>query len=181
MPFGTALLFDPETDAIVSRMWEDLSQAGVTSSMLALDYPPHITLAASEQLDVAKLTRDVQAWMRTLVRFAVTLPNLGVFPNEGVVYLGVIVTEPFRKIHEALSVSWDGAAENTWEHYAKEKWVPHCTLAHGLSTAKIREAIGISLRTPLPLIGTVDTLTIVESTATGEIIELVRHPLSGAD
>ena len=55
MVHSVELLFDPDTEAAISRIWDDLTEAGVRSlaSSKSPSNRPHMTLAVAERMDDA--------------------------------------------------------------------------------------------------------------------------------
>jgi 2'-5' RNA ligase len=124
MDFALCLRFDRDTTEAVERVWRSLAEAGVSSDMLELGYPPHLTLiVASDEADVANLARS-------LPRFAGHVPEqieLGgprAFPNSDVAYLtcGSNLKELQRQVAALVP------SDIVHEHYRSDIWTPHVTL-----------------------------------------------------
>ena len=70
--------------------------------MLEGGYRPHISLAVydGEAIDVENLRQNLIAYANSTQPFELVLSNLGLFPTEeGVIFLGVTVTQKLMKIH----------------------------------------------------------------------------------
>jgi 2'-5' RNA ligase len=124
MALALCLRFDRDTTAAVERLWRALAEAGVSSDMLELGYPPHLTLI------VAGIEADVANLARSLSRLAGHVPEqieLGeprAFPNSDVVYLAC--RSNLRELQ--LQVAALVPSDILHEHYRPDIWTPHVTL-----------------------------------------------------
>src|SRR2546430_11339198 len=50
MAFAVSLLFNSQIASAISACWKLLADAGISSSMLDLKYPPHVTLGVYDEL-----------------------------------------------------------------------------------------------------------------------------------
>lgn len=53
MAIAVSLLFDPEVDGAVRRVWQALADSGICSAMDNLGYAPHVSLIVSDDDDLA--------------------------------------------------------------------------------------------------------------------------------
>ena len=163
MPFAVELYFDTETETAVRRTWEEIAQAGIRLSMSARGYRPHVSLGVCDGLDVDGLSSGLSRYAETLLPFTFTLSSIGIFPTEeGVMFFGVTVTQELLKVHEAFYPIFERFAKEKREYYRVGSWVPHCTLADGLSDRQMAEAAIICQNTSLPIHGQVEEIGIVE-------------------
>ena len=97
-----------------------------------------------------------------------SFPNIGIFStSEGVVYLGATVTAQLLKVHTAFHEIFKKYAKEQREYYTVGQWVPHCTLAFGLSEHQITEAITVCRRIELPVSTEIKGIGLVKVSATG--------------
>ena len=89
------------------------------------------------------------------------------FPRmQGVIYLGVIVTEKFLNVHTSFHRIFDKRAQEHSDDYTVGKWIPQCTLAFGLSDRQIAEAVLTYRRVPLPILTEVKEIGFMEVSPT---------------
>lgn len=93
---------------------------------------------------------------------------LGTFPGrEGALFLAVQVTTELLAFHLEVHAALAGQPVEHWPYYQPGNWVPHCTLAEGLSQAEAAKAFGL-LVWHEPIAATVRA-TGIKDTATGSV------------
>lgn len=99
--------------------------------------------------------------------FRLSFPNIGTFStSERVVYLGVTFTEQLLNVHTRFHKIFKKYAQEQREYYAVGRWVPHCTLAFGLSEDQIVEAVTICRQIDLPISAEVKEIGVVKVSPT---------------
>jgi len=78
-----------------------------------------------------------------------------------------------------LIAALGGDANGVWEHYLPENWVPHCTLAGGLSQQQPPSAIEVVRSVPLPKAVAIMSAALVDS-ETGDLRLLHEHAAATA-
>jgi len=136
--------------------------------------PPHLNLRQPFEWEYGEesLKKAVQGILRSHAPFRLRLGGWGSFP-QGVVYLRAYGGTPFRKLHHALEPLAAPLKEIEGPSY-----LPHLTLALGLAP---EEALALSRQLPPPPRGSflVREAALVQDTPDGELVEVVRFPLSG--
>lgn len=162
MPFAVELFFDTEAEKQICDAWKAIQKAG-SSPILDAGHRPHVSLGVCNRIDSTAFEAELSFFAESVVPFPLSLSNVGVFPGaEGVVFLGVTVTEHLLDVHAAFHKIFKKYAGEQSEHYAVGKWVPHCTLAFGLSERQIAEAVSICRRIPLPVSTEVKEIGLME-------------------
>lgn len=125
-----AVYFDDAADRAVRTLWRRLDQAGVHAPK---DLPPHVTFAAAKS--IPRATRDaLRDELRTLAIPSLWLSNLGTFPHrENVLMLGAVVDTELLAVHSAIHDVLAGRVQSPQAYYLPGSWVPHCTLAMGVT------------------------------------------------
>ena len=131
MAFGVNLLFNSEMADEISDRWIRLAEAGVSSSMLDLIYPPHVTLAVYDELHVTAAVAALDRIYENAEPMVVTLTGLSTFgPGSGVCYATLAPSPDLMRLHATVA----GAIGETCRlHYQMGCWTPHCTLATGMT------------------------------------------------
>jgi 2'-5' RNA ligase len=128
------MYFDEQSDAAVRSLWHRLADAGLPSLATRTHrlHRPHVTVMVTESLagaDLAPLHSVLLACQPT-----VRLYVLGTFPGRnGALFLGVPVTAELLAFHAEVHAALAGQPVEHWPYYLPGNWVPHCTLAEGLS------------------------------------------------
>ena len=141
MGFAVCLLFDPEVAAAMSARWDLLAAAGISRSMLDLGYPPHVTLAVYDELDVAPAVVSLDRAFGGVAQVPVTLTGFSTFgAGSGVCYAAVAPSPELNSLQaRVLAV----VGEPCRPYCEPAQWTPHCTLAVGMADAEIDRARGV--------------------------------------
>jgi 2'-5' RNA ligase len=166
MPIAIEMYFDQATDAKVRQMWSAIADLSVPSHMIDASYRPHVTLAVCDELDHTGFAPALERYVKAFLPLTINFPNFGIFPG-GVVFLGVTVTTEILTRHALFH-------DRLFRHYTKSQgsyylvgnWVPHCTLAFGLSPTKALKALKVCYAEPLPISATVNTIGVVNASPT---------------
>ncbi len=168
MPFVVELYFDPSTEASIRGAWKAIDEAGISDSMPKGGYRPHVSLGVCEHLETDSLAQELSTFAVGVAPFQLSFPNIGIFStSEGVVYLGVTLTEQLLNLHTTFHKIFKKYAEEQREYYTVGRWVPHCTLAFGLSEHQITETVTICRQIDLPVSTEVKEIGLVKVSATG--------------
>ena len=131
-------------------------------------YRPHVSLGVCDHLETNSLAQELTTFAASVAPFRLSFPNIGIFStSEGVVYLGATVTEQLLNVHTKFHKIFKKYAKEQREYYTVGRWVPHCTLAFGLSERQIAEAVTVCRQIDLPVSTEVKEIGLVEVSATG--------------
>ena len=167
MPFVVELYFDPSTEACIRDVWRAIDDAGISDSMPKGGYRPHVSLGVCDHLETDSLAQELSTFAASITPFRLSFPNIGIFStSEGVVFLGVTVTEALLSVHTAFHKIFKKYAREQREYYTVGQSVPHCTLAFGLSEAQIVEAVTFCRRIVLPTSTEIREIGVVEVSPT---------------
>ena len=167
MPFVVELYFDASTEACIRDVWKAIDDAGISDSMPKGGYRPHVSLGVCDHLETNSLAQELSTFAASITPFGLSFPNIGIFStSEGVVFLGVTVTEKLLSVHAAFHKIFKKYAEDQREYYTVGRWIPHCTLAFGLSEAQIVEVVTICRQIDLPVSTEVKEIGVVKVSPT---------------
>ena len=168
MPFVAELYFDSSTEERIRGVWKTFDEAGISDSMPKGGYRPHVSLGVCDHLETNSLAQELTTFAVGIVPFRVSFPNIGIFStSEGVVYLGATVTAELLKVHTAFHEMFKKYAKEQREYYTVGQWVPHCTLAFGLSEEQIVEAVTVCRQMDLPVSTEVREIGVMNVSPTG--------------
>ena len=168
MLFVVELYFDPLTEASIRDVWKAIDDARISDSMPKGGYRPHVSLGVCDYLETNSLAQELTTFAASITPFQLSFPNIGIFStSEGVVYLGVTVTEQLLNLHTTFHKIFKKYAEEQREYYTVGRWVPHCTLAFGLSEHQIAETVTICRQIDLPVSTEVREIGLVKVSAMG--------------
>ena len=168
MPFVVELYFDPSTEKRIRDAWKAIDEAGISDSMPKGGYRPHVSLGVCDHLEIDSLAQELSNFAASVAPFRLSFPNIGIFStSEGVVFLGATVTEQLLNVHTAFHEIFKKHAQEQREYYTVGRWVPHCTLAFGLSEDQIVETVTICRQINLPISTEVKEIGLVEVSRIG--------------
>ena len=168
MPFVVELYFNPSTEERIRGAWKAIDEAGISDSMPKGGYRPHISLGVCDHFETNSLAQELSIFAASVAPFRLSFPNIGIFcTSEGVVYLGATATAQLLNVHTAFHEIFKKHAKEQREYYTVGRWVPHCTLAFGLSERQIAEIVTVCRQIDLPVSTEVKEIGLVEVSATG--------------
>ncbi|QUG99780.1 2'-5' RNA ligase family protein [Saccharopolyspora erythraea] len=166
MAHALGLFFDDSAEEAVRALWKRLEAAGVPSlaSRGHRRHRPHVTLAVAGRIPEGA-RRDLRAELSLLSVPDLWLYTLGTFPSdESVLLLGAVVDTELIAVHSAVHDVLAGKVSAPSAYYFPGAWIPHCTLAIGITGAEL--ATGFAelcppepIRAPVSEIGVIDTRT----------------------
>jgi 2'-5' RNA ligase len=152
MWFAVECYFDSTTETGIRKLWTDLAAAQINSRMLENSARPHITLTVADGDLPSALIGRLEEFVAARTRFRISFGYFGLFPND----LGVMFLAP-RPSVELIDLQVDWSAEilplhlPVWEFYGAGDWTPHCTLAIGLNSDRLIDALNVCKTTEFPL------------------------------
>jgi len=168
MPFVAELYFDPSTEEHLRGAWHALDEAGISDSMPKGGYRPHISLGICEHLELNAFAKELSTFAASLAPFRLSFPNISIFStSEGFVYWGATATSQLLNLHAAFHEIFKKYAKEQREYYTVGQWVPHCTLAFGLSEDQITKAVNVCRQMDLPVSTEVKEIGLMEVSPTG--------------
>ncbi|WP_030106771.1 2'-5' RNA ligase family protein [Actinoalloteichus caeruleus] len=158
--------FDDEAERAVRVLWERLERAGVPS-LARLghgQHRPHLTLAMGAAFPVP-IRRELAGELDRIHLPDLWLHTVGTFTaSEDVLMLGAMVDVELLAVHSAVHDVLAGGVRQPSAYYLPGSWVPHCTLAMGITGEQL--VAGFAALRPVPAIharvsgvGIVDTVT----------------------
>jgi 2'-5' RNA ligase len=124
---------------------------------------PHISYQGATNYNFSKLEHKLRSFVKHTSRFRILAGGLGVFTGfTPTLYIPVVRTSELSELQLALwkSVSSTGSGLNPL--YKPEAWVPHITLARGISERPLTKAIRSLSRKEVELDLKIDNLAIIE-------------------
>ena len=112
----------------------------------AEEWPPHVTIAAYEDMDEQALCKWVSAWAEKTERFPVVLESIKAFPpvaalETDVIYAAPASSEALKDLHTKLHSRYDEFCGTYGKRTSQKDYVFHSTLAicHKNDTADVWE------------------------------------------
>lgn len=151
---------DVSADGIRS-LWEKCGAIEASPSMVAMRYPPHITLAIYDKIARERLFAGLSATVKHLSSMTIRFESLGYFEAPFGIVLWAAPTLPEQVVTAHESLHAEIGIEPCREKYRPGIWIPHCSLATAIDFAKKDEAIEIVEQGMDPIEVTFDTVDCV--------------------
>ncbi len=144
MVHSIELVFDPDTEATVRRIWADLADAGIPSQAPASR--PHVTLAVAERIaeDVDELLAPVSRRLPLVAAIGGTV----LFGRANVVFARLIVpTSELLALHaEVHRLCRPHLVPEAMSNSRPDQWTAHVTLARRVGGTQLGRALRIAGR-----------------------------------
>jgi 2'-5' RNA ligase len=141
MPFAIELLFDPQAEKAVRHFGNILEKNHIPSTLTPAGAGPHLSIAGFKAKRKAPLQTLLKKTSGQTIRFSFQFSGVGVFKAEGVLFLKPVITPKLLKIHAQLHDAIKDKVGGDNVHYFPKSWIPHCTLAMGLTSAQLKKAV----------------------------------------
>ncbi|KUI34171.1 hypothetical protein AU197_05390 [Mycobacterium sp. IS-1590] len=145
MVHSVELVFDPDTDAKIRGIWDDLTRAGIRSqaSNKSPTNRPHLTVTVAENIDEA-----VNTALRPILKLLPLACTVGapmLFGSRVVTLVRLVVPSSellalHRQVHELCLPHIPGGVLG---HADPGQWTPHVTLARRVAPDKLPTALTI--------------------------------------
>lgn len=161
--------FDQSAEAAVRALWQRLEQAGVPSLLTHTHrhHRPHVTFALGGAIAPAARA-DLRRDLALLSLPNVWLYTLGTFPTaDNGLFLGAVADAELLAVHVAVHDALAHRVRDQWAYYLPGAWVPHCTLAEGITAVQL--ATGFAALHPIQTIRATVTEVGITDTRTGDV------------
>nr|WP_319513791.1 2'-5' RNA ligase family protein [uncultured Cohaesibacter sp.] len=126
------ILFGDEGSKKIVALQKLLSDKGISNYANWLGYPPHMSLARIDNVDAQDLIPVVESFQKRLSLTEISLAGLATFTgNKQVVWIAPVPDINLLIAHQQLCDSLESIRIH--ENYQPTNWVPHITLAAGLT------------------------------------------------
>ncbi len=163
--YALVLQLDPDSEREIDSLRNRLASMGLGSPMHAGAAPPHLSLGVCRELDVERLTRYLSMNGRVRPSLELDFSGIGIFPTaDGVVYLAPVVTGELVAFHREIYPIFLNAATEPLAYYTPGRWVPHCTIGHGLTTGELSAVVAECHRSATRIVGRATRLSVLHGT-----------------
>jgi 2'-5' RNA ligase len=129
--------------ACLRAYWDRFARFEHAPSMAGLGYPPHVTLAVYECIREEQLRDALHHVFDNQSSISLRFNRLSCFEQPNlVVWAAPEPCQPLMRVHAAIHELIDPASCEV--HYRPNNWVPHCTLATGITETYKSEAITLA-------------------------------------
>lgn len=146
MVHSVELLFDPDTDAAIRSIWDDLTEAGVRSQAAhrAPTDRPHVTLAVAESMDES--VKDALRPVLQRLPLACTIGAPMLFGRRDFTLVRLVVpSAELLSLHaEVQSACLPHMPSGPQPHSEPGRWTPHVTLARRVPADQLRAALALT-------------------------------------
>jgi hypothetical protein len=152
MGVAVELYFDTASEQQLRQLQDRLTSHSIPPILAQLGFRPHVSLAGFATTAPEPVIPLVRAFAQSGHPFAITFTHIGVFPTaEGVVFLAPTLTHQLARLHHGFHQQLAQRALMADRYYQVDQWVPHCTIATGLTPRQIATAIQVLAQEFRPL------------------------------
>jgi hypothetical protein len=138
-----------ETGKCITRLWDQAGMLEDKPSMAKLGYPPHFTFAIYEDIEIEHLEHAVHSVFSECGPISITFDRIKLFDSSPLVlWASPLDASALQDLHAAIHGLIDPA--RCHEHYRPGSWVPHCTLATGITEKHRSAAIDFATNAAMP-------------------------------
>jgi len=150
MTLAVCLLFTPDGDALVRRLWGRLEAHGVPTLLTHTHrrHSPHLSLAVARTWDLDRVFAAVER-IPAGGPLELSLPGIVAF-TRGRASLAVGVDAGLARRQQVVAEALVGTGADLHRHYEPGKWVPHVSLTTGGSANQL-PVISTLVNDALPL------------------------------
>ena len=174
MPHVIELFLDEHAEALVRSLWHRLAEAGLPSPATGHGRP-HVTLCGAPSLsgeDIEDARNIIDGALPTL-----TLSTVGCFPGaRSALFLGVTPSPELLDLNARLHRELVELPGRVWRHSGAGQWVPHCTLALGMTAAERARAVELCADFA-PVTTTASSIEVID-TASNSTLAALAFPVS---
>ncbi len=150
MVHSVELLFDPDTDAAIRSIWDDLTEAGVRSQAAhkSPNNRPHVTLAVAERMDES--VNDALRPVLQRLPLACTIGAPMIFGRRDFTLVRLVLpSAELLSLHaEVQSVCGPHMPTGPLPHSEPGQWTPHVTLARRVPADQLQSALVLRSMAP---------------------------------
>jgi 2'-5' RNA ligase len=159
---AVCLLFDPDTDRAVRRLWSALEEAGLGTllSHTHRRHVPHLSYAVLRTYDVDAVAAAVRA-LPPGSPLELHFDAVGLFPRGRAALLAPASEELLSRQRSLVEAVAATGADLHW-HYRPGRWLPHCSLTTGTSQELLATA-AVRAFDVLPLRARADRAALIDS------------------
>lgn len=155
MPYAVELYFDERTEALIKAIWEKLAQKGVSDRQIKRGARPHVALAVFEDCDPGEITYLIRQLAQEQTQVEARFEALGTYCSaDGVLFLIPVLSPRFFLLHSNCIRLLSPLVQGLKETCRPQRFVPHCTIAHGLEKEILGKAVALFSNKALPIVGT---------------------------
>ena len=151
MTYALNIRSDNGSSDPIRLLWKECGSLEDQPSMEALNYPPHITLAIYDDVNLADLFRAFDSAFATLSKVKIRFHAIGYFevPHALILWADPDLPPSITSIHKHIHRSID--IKLCRPSYRPESWIPHCSLATSIDPSRREDAMAIVQRSIEPI------------------------------
>jgi 2'-5' RNA ligase len=183
VPYAIELYFDERTEALIRAIWEKLAQKGVSDRLVKKGGRPHVALAVFEDGDPGELSFQLRTMAKDQAPVEARFEILGTYCSaDGVLFLCPVVSPRFFLLHSTIIKTLNPVVSGLKESCRPTRFVPHCTIAHGLDKENLTKAVALFSKKALPIIGQFSRIGLFDLASNEDrcIYPFMKEPISVA-
>ena len=173
MAFAISLKAVNDTAAPIRGLWDEVARFESRPSMVALGYPPHLTLAVYDDIPPVQASAALRKAFAGGPALRLTFTRLSFFDDPLVLWAEPSPSADLTSAHARVHACID--PQLCHPHYRPGAWVPHCTLGTQI-LAKHREGAIAFADRPIPSFEVV--FDIADCVSFAPVVIMAEQPLA---
>ncbi|TCQ05735.1 2'-5' RNA ligase family protein [Sphingomonas sp. PP-CC-3A-396] len=126
----------------------------------------HLTIGVYKNIDLDKITEALAYSLSLFSAIDIIIPSIGCFPGtSSVLFAAPLPTKAMIEFHE-LYHGLVGTQHGSLPHYCPGTWFPHITIASGMTSRQVGDALSMIAEDWHPIEGSLNTAKVVSLTPT---------------
>jgi 2'-5' RNA ligase len=173
MAFAISLKAVNDTADPIRALWQEVAQFESRPSMVALGYPPHITLAVYEDVPPVQASDVLREAFAGRPALRLTFTRLRFFDPPLVLWAEPSPSADLTSAHARVHACIDPRLCHP--HYWPGAWVPHCTLGTQILLQYRAEAVAFAAR---PIAAFEVDFDVVDCVSFAPVVVMAEQPLA---
>ena len=172
MAFAISLKAVNDTADPIRALWQEVAQFESRPSMVALGYPPHITLAVYDDIPPVQASAVLREAFAGRPALRLTFTRLRFFDPPLVLWAEPSPSADLTSAHARVHACID--PRHCHPHYRPGAWVPHCTLGTQILLKYRAEALAVAAR---PIAAFEVVFDVVDCVSFAPVVIMAEQPL----
>ncbi|GEO17751.1 2'-5' RNA ligase family protein [Microvirga aerophila] len=172
MAFAISLKAGNDTADPIGALWQEVAQFESRPSMVALGYPPHLTLAVYDDIPLVRASDVLREAFAGRPALRLTFTRLRFFDDPLVLWAEPSPSADLTSAHARVHACID--PQLCHPHYRPGAWVPHCTLGTQILLKYQAEAVALAER---PIAAFEVVFDVVDYVSFAPVVVIAEQPL----
>ncbi|MCT4639268.1 MAG: 2'-5' RNA ligase family protein [Bacteroidales bacterium] len=160
MGYAVELVFDSDSEMQISELIRLPEANGIENGLIKFGTTPHITLTVSDLIDIDRVVEFVRTI--NIPKLKIQFCGIGTFAgSDNTIFLIPKVIKDLLNLQEMFHKHLSSYYK-LWNNYYPERWIPHCTVAMGISDEVFNKTFMLLQSSMKPILAKVEKVRIIK-------------------